>query len=50
MVNFPSPGEAADRERVRFAYGPERYAGLAAVKKQYNPANLVRFSPATRPV
>ncbi|MFE6806779.1 hypothetical protein ACFVEN_34755 [Streptomyces sp. NPDC057681] len=50
MVNFPSPGEAAAPERVRSAYGPERCAGLAAVRKQYDPADPVRFDPAASPV
>ncbi|MFB7712442.1 hypothetical protein [Streptomyces sp. NPDC056105] len=47
MVNFPSPGEVTASEGVRSAYGPERYAGLAAVNRQYEPPNLVRFDSTT---
>lgn len=44
MVNFLSPDEARDTEGVRAAYGPERYARLAEVKRRWDPANLFRFN------
>ncbi|MFE9611386.1 FAD-binding oxidoreductase [Streptomyces sp. NPDC006012] len=44
MVNFLSPDEATDAEGVRAVYGPERYARLAQVKKDYDPANLFRYN------
>ncbi|MFJ6073997.1 FAD-binding oxidoreductase [Streptomyces sp. NPDC093065] len=44
MVNFLSPDEARDTEGVRAAYGPERYARLAEVKRHWDPANLFRFN------
>ncbi|MFI6488864.1 BBE domain-containing protein [Streptomyces sp. NPDC050564] len=44
MVNFLSPDEATDTEGVRAVYGAERYDRLAAVKRQYDPANVFRFN------
>jgi FAD/FMN-containing dehydrogenase len=39
-VNFLT--EDADQERLRAAYGPELYAGLARIKAKYDPDNLFR--------
>ena len=37
-VNYLGVGDSA--ERVRAAYGPEKYARLAALKREYDPENL----------
>ncbi|MGW0302680.1 FAD-binding oxidoreductase [Streptomyces anthocyanicus] len=44
MVNFLSPDEATDADGVRAAYGTERYARLAEIKRRWDPANLFRFN------
>ena len=41
-VNYLGVEEGA--ERVRAAYGPEKYARLAAVKRAYDPTNLFRLN------
>jgi FAD/FMN-containing dehydrogenase len=41
-VNYLGIEEGA--ERVRAAYGPEKYARLAAVKRAYDPTNLFRLN------
>jgi FAD/FMN-containing dehydrogenase len=46
-VNFLT--QDADEERLRAAYGPELYAGLARVKAKYDPDNLFRSNQNIRP-
>ena len=46
-VNYSPVDESADR--VRAAYGDERWARLVAVKRRLDPANVFRFYPNIRP-
>jgi FAD/FMN-containing dehydrogenase len=46
-VNFLT--QDADEERLRAAYGPELYAGLARIKGKYDPDNLFRSNQNIRP-
>jgi FAD/FMN-containing dehydrogenase len=46
-VNYLGVGDAA--ERVRSAYGPEKYERLAAAKQEYDPANLFRYNQNIKP-
>ena len=41
-VNYIGAGEAP--ERVRAAFGPEKFARLADIKKKYDPANVFRMN------
>ena len=41
-VNYLGVGESASR--VKDAFGEEKYGRLAALKRQYDPANLFRFN------
>jgi FAD/FMN-containing dehydrogenase len=44
MINFLSADEGTTPERLRAAYGEERYDRLARVKKTYDPRNLFRMN------
>ena len=46
-VNYFSSDEGDGR--VRATYGPEKYARLAALKRQYDPTNFFRLNPNVKP-
>ena len=44
-------GREADEgpERIKAAYGPEKYSRLVALKNKYDPTNLFRFNQNIKP-
>jgi hypothetical protein len=46
-INYQMGDEAGDR--LRAAYGPDRYERLAALKKEYDPDNLFRLNQNISP-
>ena len=46
-VNYFTSDEG--EERVRATYGPEKYARLAALKREYDPTNFFRLNPNVKP-
>jgi FAD/FMN-containing dehydrogenase len=46
---YPNYDEAASPDRLVSAFGPEKYRKLAAIKQQYDPANLFRLNQNIAP-
>ncbi len=46
-VNYLGVGEASDR--VRAAYGNEKYARLVELKNRYDPTNTFRYNQNIKP-
>ena len=48
-VNYLGQEADAGAERIKTAYGPEKYQRLSALKNKYDPTNLFRLNQNIKP-